>query len=118
MSDFDLNVNKIGTDMVPRSKNELTSEPIRVDDDADIYDLRRQIEARQNVRDYVRTEIDRLKAFDQQLVQEITALDLKLRDRNPQGEPKNKRYLYRPGTEGQYALGPGEGGAIEAEVVE
>lgn len=104
-------------ELIPRSNYELRPEPIRVEPDADIYDLRRQIEARQVVRDYVRTEIDRLKAFDQQLVQEITALDFKLRDRKPQDEPRNKRFLYRPGTETQYQLKPGEGGAIEGEIV-
>lgn len=105
---FDLNVNKM----------EIVTEPIRIDPDADLYDIRRQIEARQVVRDYVRTEIDRLKAFDQQLVREITALDFKLRDRKPAGEPNNKRFLYKPGTERNVLLGPGEGGAIEGEIVQ
>lgn len=110
MSDgFDLNVNKMAQDVQVRS------EPIRVDIDQDIYDMRRQIEARQNVRDFIRTEIERLKTLDQQLVMEITQIDLRLGNRKPQGEPKNKRFLYAPGS--TYQLGAGEGGAIDGEIV-
>jgi len=112
MDDFSLNVNKMSQSVQVRS------EPIRMDGDEDVYDLRRQIEARQVVRDFVRTEMDRLKALDQQIVQEIIQLDLKLRDRKPAGEPKNKRYLYKPGTEGQYQLRGPEGNSVEGEIVE
>jgi hypothetical protein len=105
-------------ELIPRSNYDLTTYPTDDGSDQDIYDLRRQIEARQTVRDYVRTEIDRLKAFDQQLVQEITALDLRLRNRKPADEPRNKRFLYKPGTEGNYQLKAGEGGAIEGEIVQ
>lgn len=106
MEGFDLNVNK----MV-----EVRTEPLRTED-VDIYDLRRQIEARQVVKDYIRTEILRLQELLNTMTQEITALDFKLRDRKPHGEPRQKRYLYAPGTE--HILGPGEGGAIEGEIVE
>lgn len=41
--------------------------------------------------------------------------DLELRDRKPTGEPRNKKYLYAPGS--QYQLGEGEGGAIDGEIV-
>lgn len=104
-------------DLIPRDIK-VVSADLRTEPDADIYDLRRQIEARQNVRDYIRTEIDRLKVLDQQLVQEIIKLDLELRDRRPSGEPGNKRYLYRPGTADQYQLRGPEGNAIEGEIVD
>lgn len=106
---FSLNVNGITNNPAVRS------EPIRVDEDMDIYDLRRQIEARQVVKDYIRTEILRLQELLNTMTVEITSLDLTLRDRKPKGEPNNKRYLYAPGTEHQ--LGIGEGGAIEGEIV-
>lgn len=112
MSDheFSLNVNKIGGEM------KIVTEPIRVSTDEDIYDLRRQIEARQNVKEYVRMEIIRLQALLQVMTQEITALDLKLQDRKPSGEPRNLRRLYAPGTEHQ--LASDEPKAIEGEIVE
>lgn len=106
MEGFDLNVNKM-------TEVKVVSEEIRTDD-ADIYDLRRQIEARQVVKDYVRAEILRLQQLLETFTHEIIALDLKLKDRKPKGEPRNKRFLYAPGTE--HTLKPGED-AIEGEVV-
>jgi hypothetical protein len=106
--DFELNINGI-------NKPTVASEPIRVENDEDIYDLRRQIEARQNVKDYIRTEILRLQQLLDKMTWEITAIDLKLRNRKPLGEPRNKKYLYAPGT--QHTLGSDEGGAIEGEIV-
>lgn len=108
MSDFELNVNKMSGEV------KVVTEDIRTED-GDIYDLRRQIEARQTVKDYVRAEILRLQALLETMTHEIIALDFKLKDRKPKGEPKNKRYLYAPGTAHQ--LGDGEQ-AIEGEIVE
>jgi hypothetical protein len=110
MSDFELNVNKIG------GTPKVMTEAIRVSDDADIYDLRRQIEARQTVKEYVRAEILRLQALLNTMTQEIIALDLKLQDRKPAGEPRNLRRLYAPGTEHQLSLD--EPRAIDTEIVE
>lgn len=108
--EFSLNVNKIG------GEPKVVTEAIRVSDDADIYDLRRQIEARQTVKEYVRAEILRLQALLNVMTQEITAIDLKLQDRKPTGEPKNLRRLYAPGTEHQLAVD--EPRAVDTEIVE
>lgn len=108
MSDFDLNVNKI-------SSVKVVTEELRVDD-VDIYDLRRQIEARQVVKDYIRTEILRLQQLLGNLTNEIISLDFKLRDRKPTGEPKNLRRLYAPGTEAQ--LSDEEESHVDTEIVE
>ena len=110
MSDheFSLNVNKIGREV------KVQSEPLRTED-ADIYDLRRQIEARQVVKDYIRTEILRLQQMLETMTHDIIRLDMELRDRKPVGEPKNKRMLYAPGS--VYELKDGESGAIEGEVI-
>lgn len=104
---FSLNVNKMHDVKV-------VSEEPRTDD-MDIYDLRRQIEARQVVKDYVRAEILRLQQLLESLTHEIINLDFKLKDRKPAGEPRNKRLLYAPGTEHQ--LGTDEK-AVEGEIVE
>lgn len=106
-NEFSLNVNKI-------SEVKVVTETPNVDD-ADIYDLRRQIEARQNVKDYIRAEVLRLQQLLETMTHEIIALDFKLKDRKPAGEPRNKRYLYAPGT--QHTLKPGED-AIEGEIVQ
>lgn len=108
--EFSLNVNKIAGEV------KVVSEPVRTDD-ADIYDLRRQIEARQVVKDYVRAEIGRLQKLLEDMTHDIIRLDMALKDRKPVGEPRNLRHLYAPGTEGNVTLNPGEG-AIEGEVVE
>ena len=107
-SNFSLNVNKIGGDV------KVTPEAVRTND-ADIYDLRRQIEARQVIKDYVRTEVLRLQQLLEQLNNDIISIDLKLRDRKPAGEPNNKRFLYAPGT--TYELKDGEGNSVEGEIV-
>lgn len=109
--DFSLNVNKMVQDV------QVVTEAVRMDGDEDIYDLRRQIEARQTVKDYLRTEILRLQKLMEDMTHEIISIDLKLRDRKPAGEPTNKRFLYKPGTAEQYKLGEGEAGAIEGEIV-
>lgn len=93
------------------------SEEPRIRPDEDIYDLRRQIEARQVVKDYIRAEILRLNALLEKMTHEIIRLDLALRDRKPVGEPKQKKYLYRPGTVHEYKLSDGLGNSIEGEVV-
>ncbi len=93
MNDFDLNVNKISKEA------QVVTEQPRLTDDADIYDLRRQMEARQVVKDYLRTEILRIQKLMEDMTHEIIAIDLKLRDRKPVGEPKNLRRLYAPGSE-------------------
>ncbi len=90
MEGFSLNVNKITG---PTVKTE------QVNDDGDIYDLRRQMEARQVVKDYLRTEILRLQKLMEDMTHEIIAIDFKLKDRKPVGEPKNLRRLYAPGSE-------------------
>lgn len=108
--EFSLNVNKIGGDV------KVVTEQPRLDGDEDIYDLRRQIEARQNVKDYIRTEILRLQQMLTTMTNEIISLDLKLRDRKPVGEPKNNRFLYAPGT--QHQLTDGEANSIDTEVVD
>jgi len=107
MEGFELNVNKMHDVKV-------VTEEVRTDD-ADIYDLRRQIEARQVVKDYVRTEILRLQQLLESLTHEIINLDFKLKDRKPAGEPKNLRRLYAPGSE--HTLKAGED-AIEGEIVQ
>lgn len=109
MSDFELNVNKISKEV------QVVTEQPRLTDDEDIYDLRRQMEARQNVKDYIRTEILRLQQMLERMTHEIIAIDLKLHDRKPVGEPKNLRRLYAPGTEAKLAA---EEKAIDAEIVE
>jgi hypothetical protein len=108
--EFSLNVNKIGGQV-----KVVTEEP-RLDGDADIYDLRRQMEARQVVKDYLRTEILRLQQLMQDLTHELISIDLKLRDRKPVGEPKNLRRLYAPGTEAQLAAD--EESHVDTEIVE
>ena len=105
---FDLNVNKIGGEV------KVTTEPVRTDD-ADIYDLRRQIEARQVVKDYVRAEIERLQALLMTMTNDIISIDLKLRDRKPAGEPRHLRRLYAPGS--TYELKDGEGNSADTEIV-
>jgi hypothetical protein len=112
MSDFDLNVNKIsGSHEV-----KVVTEAPRLEDDADIYDLRRQMEARQVVKDYLRTEIMRLQKLMEDMTHEIISIDLKLRDRKPVGEPRNQRRLYAPGS--QSAPLDDEGGHVDTEIVE
>lgn len=108
--EFSLNVNKIGGEV------KVISEQPRMDDDADIYDLRRQIEARQVTKDYIRAEILRLQQLLEQMTREIISIDLKLRDRKPAGEPNNKRALYAPGS--TYQLEDGEAGSVDTEIVE
>jgi hypothetical protein len=108
-SEFSLNVNKISNEV------KVVTEPIRTDD-LDIYDLRRQIEARQVVKDYIRAEILRLQQLLESMTRDIIGLDLKLRDRKPAGEPKNKRYLYAP--DSTYELKDGEENSIATEIVE
>ena len=110
MSDFSLNVNKIGVEA-----KVVTEEP-RLNDDADIYDLRRQMEARQVVKDYLRTEILRIQKLMEEITHDIIAIDLKLKDRKPVGEPKNLRRLYAPGSEP--APLDDEGGHVDTEIVE
>lgn len=111
MADFDLNINKM-------TQVNVVPEAPRIDGGEDIYDLRRQIEARQTVKEYVRAEILRLQALLETMTHDIITLDLKLRDRKPAGEPRQKRYLYKPGTESNYQLGPDESGAVESEIVD
>jgi hypothetical protein len=106
---FELNVNKIGGEV------KVVTEPVRTDN-ADIYDLRRQIEARQVVKDYIRAEILRQQQLLEQMTREIIDLDLKLRDRKPVGEPNNKRFLYEPGS--TYELKDGEDNSVATEIVE
>jgi len=106
--EFSLNVNKIGSEV------KVVTEQVRTDD-ADIYDLRRQIEAYQVVKDYLRTEILRLQKLMEQMTHNIINLDMKLRDRKPAGEPKNIRRLYAPGS--TYELKDGEGNSVEGEIV-
>lgn len=108
---FSLNVNKMGKDVSVGPEN------VRMEGDEDIYDLRRQIEARQNVKDYIRTEILRLQQLLETMTHDIITLDLKLQDRKPASEPRNKRFLYKPGTADQYTLSEGEK-AIEGELVD
>lgn len=107
--EFSLNVNKIGGEV------KVVSEGVRTDD-ADIYDLRRQIEARQVVKDFIRAEILRQQQLLENLTREIISIDLKLRDRKPAGEPNNKRALYAPGS--TYQLEDGEAGSVDTEIVE
>jgi hypothetical protein len=109
-NEFSLNVNKISNDV------KVVAEPPRMESDEDIYDLRRQIEARQVVKDYLRTEILRLQQLMEQMTREIIGIDLKLRDRKPAGEPKNRRFLYAP--DSTYQLEEGEAGAVDAEIIE
>lgn len=106
--EFSLNVNKIAAEV------KVVTEAPRMNGDEDIYDLRRQIEARQVVKDYIRTEILRLQEMLNQMTNEIISLDLKLRDRKPAGESKQKRYLYAPGT--VHELKEGEGNSVEGEL--
>jgi hypothetical protein len=109
MEEFNLNINGI-------DKPKIITAPLRISpEDADIYDMRRQIEARQNVKDYIKTEIFRLQQLLDTLTHEITVIDLELRNRKPNGEPRNKKYLYAPGT--THMLTNGEGNAIEGEIV-
>lgn len=105
---FDLNVNKMTSVQV------VTEQP-RLNDDEDIYDLRRQMEARQTVKDYLRTEIMRLQQLMETMTHEIIAIDFKLRDRKPVGEPKNIRRLYAPGS--QPTVNDDET-AVDAEIIE
>lgn len=107
MADFDLNVNRM-------TEVKVVTEQPRLNDDEDIYDLRRQMEARQTVKDYLRTEILRLQQLMETMTHEIIAIDFKLKDRKPVGEPRNIRRLYAPGS--QPTLGPGES-AVDAEIV-
>src|SRR6185295_6505895 len=86
--------------------------------DEDIYGLRRQIEARENVKDYIRTEILRLQGLMETLTHEVIQLDLRLRERKPTGEPRNKRYLYSPAEVMNPRLTDGAGNSVDAEVVE
>lgn len=109
MSDFELNVNKMSQDV------QVVTEQPRINGDEDIYDLRRQIEARQTVKDYLRTEIIRLQKLMETMTHEIIAIDFKLRDCKPVGEPKNIRRLYAP--ESQHTLNEGET-AMDAEIIE
>lgn len=109
MSDFSLNVNKIGGEV------KAVTEPPRLANNEDVYDLRRQIEARQVVKDYLRTEVMRIQKLMEDLTHEIIAIDLKLADRKPAGEPQNQRRLYAPGTETQLA---DDEHAINTEIVE
>lgn len=106
--EFSLNVNKIGGEV------KVVTEQPRTDD-ADIYDMRRQIEARQVVKDYLRTEILRMQKLMEDMTHEIIAIDLKLQNRKPLGEPTNKRALYAPGS--THELKEGETGTIEGEIV-
>lgn len=110
MSDFSLNVNKISGDA------KVVTEQLRLNDDVDIYDLRRQMEARQVVKDYLRTELLRIQKLMDNLTQEIIAIDFKLMDRKPAGEPRNLRRLYAPGSEPMPL--DDEGGHINAEIIE
>lgn len=110
MEGFELNVNGISKEV-----KVITEQP-RMTGDEDIYDLRRQIEARQVVKDYIRTEILRLQQLLETMTRDIIALDLKLRDRKPAGEPKNKRMLYAPGS--TYQLHDGEESHVDTEIIE
>jgi len=105
---FDLNVNKLEKEV------KVVTEQPRLSPDEDIYDLRRQMEARQVVKDYLRTEIMRMQKLMEDMTHEIIQIDLRLRGRKPAGEPNNVRRLYAPGT--QPTLKPGESGAIEGEL--
>lgn len=107
--EFSLNVNKMSQDV------QVVTEPPRISNDEDIYDLRRQIEARQVVKDYLRTEILRLQTLMETMTHEIITIDLKLKNRKPVGEPKNIRRLYAP--ESQPTLNDDEH-AIDVEIVE
>jgi hypothetical protein len=112
MSDFDLNVNKISGN----GDVKVVTEAPRLEDDADIYDLRRQMEARQVVKDYLRAEILRLQKLMEDMTREIISIDLKLRDRKPVGEPRNQRRLYAPGS--QPAPLDDEGGHVDTEIID
>jgi len=116
MSDFDLNVNKIGGDLVVQKNVKVITEQPRMSEDEDIYDLRRQIEARQNVKDFIRAEILRYQQLLEQMTRDIISLDLKLHDRKPMGEPKHLRRLYAPGTEARLAAE--EESHVDTEVIE
>lgn len=88
----------------------------------DIYDLRRQLDQRESVKDFIRSEISRLQQLLDTLIQEQISLDMKIQSvPTPYDEPRQKRFLYKPGTEKKYQLSDGkqkpDDGAIDAEVV-
>src|ERR1700687_4458306 len=110
--EFSLNVNKIS----PSAEVQVVPEQPRLSEDEDIYDLRRQMEARQVVKDYLRTEILRLQKLMEDMTHDIISIDMKLRDRKPVGEPKNLRRLYAPGSEA--ILKADEESHVDTEIIE
>lgn len=87
--------------------------------DVCIYDLRRQIDHRETVKEYIKSEIDRLQRLLEIMTNEIISLDMELDKKGkPAGEPTNKRYLYSPEEVCKPRLTDGADNAVDADIVE
>lgn len=94
-------------------------QPERPRMDVEIYDLRRQIDHRETVKEYIKSEIARLQALLETMTHEIISLDLELnRKGKPAGEPANKRYLYAPEEVMRPLLTDGADNAVDTEIIE
>lgn len=113
-----MNVNKLdGVYNEGQNLPEVVPERPRMD--VDIYDLRRQIDNRETVKEYIKSEIARLNVLLETMTREIISLDLQLNHKpKPAGEPNNKRYLYSPEEVMRPRLTDGASNAIEGEIVE
>lgn len=112
---------KINTldDVYNEGDNLPTVQPMRPVMDVDIYDLRRQIDQRETVKEYIKSEILRMQALLETMTHEIISLDLKLNEKGkPAGEPQNKRYLYSPEEVKQPRLTDGADNAVDAEIAQ
>lgn len=94
-----------------------TIQPMRPAMDVDIYDLRRQIDHREQVKEFIKSEIVRYQALLETMTREIISLDLELdRKGKPAGEPTNKRYLYAPDEVLKPRLTDGADNAVDTEL--
>lgn len=106
------------TDNFNEGENLPTVQPERPRMDVDIYDLRRQIDHRETVKEFIKSEIARYQALLETMTREIISLDLQLNQTaKPAGEPHNKRYLYSPEEVKQPRLTDGADNAVDAEIV-
>lgn len=106
-------------DVYNEGENLPTVQPMRPVMDVDIYDLRRQIDHREQVKEYIKSEILRMQALLDVMTNEIISLDLALNSKGkPAGEPTNKRYLYSPEEVQQPRLTDGADNVVNTEIVE
>lgn len=108
----------IMSDLIQRSQEvQIQSAGLNLDNGEDIYNIRRQIDQREAVKEFIRLEIARYEKLLEDITHEQMTLHLQLQSRGkPQGEPRKKRYLHSPESVGRVQLTDGRGNHIDPPI--